>query len=385
MVIVPDRLSDFARKGELTERYYNPGNLFDHVHIVMTNDDSPDPEPLQRLAGRAQLHLHRVPLGTSFFLKTLGWRPSLVRRALRDVTLDLISSARPQLIRCHGAHLNASIALVAKREAAIPYIVSLHNHPRADRRYSRLSAKERILGPFAKQLHQQALRNADAVCAVYESLMEYLADMGVARRNLAYNVVAPDNSLRVKTDYTLKDPVQLVSVSRQIPGKNPENIIRAMTHIHEAHLTLIGYGILHSDLKKLVDELGLNERVAFKKSMPNNVLCASLREYDVVVAHNDLYGIPKTLIESFLAGMPTIVNRPGGGQTVKELSPDICLLVDNSEAGYRDALRRMLADPVLRERLGRSGRTEAIKLWDPSATEARYASIYREVLEGPSS
>ena len=51
MVLIPDRLSDLVSKGEITERYYNPGNLFDEVHIVMTNDDKPDPVALQKMVG----------------------------------------------------------------------------------------------------------------------------------------------------------------------------------------------------------------------------------------------------------------------------------------------------------------------------------------------
>src|SRR5580704_18008108 len=38
-VIVPDRLSALVSKGEVTQRYYNPGNLFRVVHLFMTNDD----------------------------------------------------------------------------------------------------------------------------------------------------------------------------------------------------------------------------------------------------------------------------------------------------------------------------------------------------------
>ena len=43
MVIVPDRLSELAEKGEVTRRYYNPGDLFDEVDLVLVNDDRPDP------------------------------------------------------------------------------------------------------------------------------------------------------------------------------------------------------------------------------------------------------------------------------------------------------------------------------------------------------
>ena len=43
MVLIPHALSDLVAKGEVTERYYNPGDLFREVHIVLTNDDRRPP------------------------------------------------------------------------------------------------------------------------------------------------------------------------------------------------------------------------------------------------------------------------------------------------------------------------------------------------------
>ena len=69
LVIINDRLSDLVRKGEITPRYYNPGGLFDEVHIVLTNDDRPDPTQLQTTVGRAILFLHNIAL-----IKPDTWR-----------------------------------------------------------------------------------------------------------------------------------------------------------------------------------------------------------------------------------------------------------------------------------------------------------------------
>lgn len=60
-VIIPDRLSALVEKGEVVARYYNPGNLFGEVHIVMTNDDRPEPALIQRMVGGAKLVLHNLP------------------------------------------------------------------------------------------------------------------------------------------------------------------------------------------------------------------------------------------------------------------------------------------------------------------------------------
>jgi len=67
LVIIPDRLSALIEKGEVVTRYYNPGNLFDEVHIMMTNDDKPDPKLVQPMIGKAKLFLHNISPPRSFF------------------------------------------------------------------------------------------------------------------------------------------------------------------------------------------------------------------------------------------------------------------------------------------------------------------------------
>ncbi len=98
MVIIPDRLSDIIAKGEVTARYYNPGELFREVHIVMTNDDAPDAEQAQVLVGNAKLVPHNLPAGGSLFLRTLGWRPGLLNRWGHHA-VELARALKPQLVR----------------------------------------------------------------------------------------------------------------------------------------------------------------------------------------------------------------------------------------------------------------------------------------------
>ncbi len=52
--IITDRLSHLEGKGEMTSRYYNPGEVFDDVHILMTNGDTPNPKNLQKNGRQCQ-------------------------------------------------------------------------------------------------------------------------------------------------------------------------------------------------------------------------------------------------------------------------------------------------------------------------------------------
>ena len=114
LVLITDRLTQLINKGEVTDRYYNPGDLFTDVHLVLCNDDAPDPRALQRMVGTARLTVHTLPAGISLFARTIGWRPTLLKNwAAGAVTLA--REVRPSLVRCHGASINAYAALMIRR------------------------------------------------------------------------------------------------------------------------------------------------------------------------------------------------------------------------------------------------------------------------------
>jgi glycosyltransferase involved in cell wall biosynthesis len=378
MVIIPDRLSDLAAKGEITARYYNPGDLFDEVHIVMTNNDRPDPGPLAKTVGLARLFLHNLPLPS--FVLTLGWQPRLIRNWVR-AGINLARQIRPALIRTHGNYGNGYLAAQIKKHLGIPLVVSLHTHPDVSQRRAtpwRANWKRRLALEAMVKFEIETLKSADWVLPVYESIRGYARRRGAKRLEVCYNVINPE-FLRPKEFYALHRPPRIISVSRQIPGKNPENLIRAMARLPEAELTLVGDGEGHAHLQEVARECGLAPRVTFRPRVPNDELCPLLPEFDLFAAHSDYWEISKSVLEPLLTGLPVVLNlRPG--EPVPELQGDFLLLVDNTPEGYAQALTRLLTDDRFREDLGRRAYAHAQARWSPKVTEAKYVEIYRSLL-----
>lgn len=374
MVIIPDRLSDLITKGEVTERYYNPGEYFREVHIVLTNDDRPDPSAVQQMVGEAHLQIHNLPTDRHFFVRTLGWRRRLMGHWTAKA-VDLARVIKPQLVRCHGAAYNALAASEINRKLGIPYVVSLHTNPDGHVGLSTIHRFQRFL---ANKLAYAGLREAAVALPVYESIRPYLERLGIARIELAYNVVSPALTSS-KSDYQLHDPIQIISVGRQLVGKNPVSIIKAMVGLPGAQLTLVGDGPLHNKLQAMVDRAGIRNRVTFLRSLPNNELCRRLAEYDLFVVQTEFWEVPKTVLEGMLAGLPVIINAPNPNY-VPEINSAVALLVDNNSDGYLLGLKKLIANDALRESLGREAERYAREKWDPVKTEARYVQIYRTLL-----
>ena len=377
IVAFTEAISEWIAKGEVVDRYLNPGDLFDEVHVLLTNRDQPPMEAVQRMSGRADVHVHNLPLPRKAMLRTLAWRPRLLRGWAQGA-VEIAREVKPSLVRCHGAWHNALAASEIQRELGIPYVVSLHINPDEDVRGRPQERVDWLQWRAIKAIEGHTLRRADLVLPVYEPIVPYLKRLGVERYEVAYNMLNT-SSLRTKDDYTLNDPVEVISVGRQFEAKNPENLIRAVAGIDGGRLSLIGGGPLHDQLREVAHESGAGDRIDFMSALSNDEVCARLAAADVFAVHSEYWELAKTVIEALLTGLPVVINRRTG-DPVPELSDDLCVYVDDDPSAWRMALESLIADDERRESLGRRAREHAQAHWAPEVTEKRFVEIYERVM-----
>ncbi len=378
MVIVTDRLSVLARKGEIHPRYYNPGDLFEEVHIVMTNDDIIQPEAIQRTVGTAIPYVHNLPAGKALFFSSLGYRPPLLDRWATD-GVRLAKQINPDLIRCHGNSVNAYLAVRVKKELGIPLVVSMHANPDIDVRgpFARSLARK-IYGEAHKSVEKAALKSADHFIAVYSPIIPYLRNNRVRAYSLVFNAVGYGSEM--KKDYRLHQPVRCLCVGRQdAREKDPTQIIEAIAELPGVHLTLVGTGNLHEKLKTLAATLNCSDRCEFVSGLDNEAVLKLMQDSDIYVFNLISLGISKTMMEAALIGLPIIVNRGPYG-LAEEIDGDWLVKTENTKLGYVKALQSLIEDSVGREALGRRAHEHASTHWSPVAMEDRVVALYRRYL-----
>ena len=378
MVIVSDALNAVVKKGEVTTRYYNPGGFFDEVHILATNDDRANPSDLQTTVGRAELFLYNMPLPRRAFIRSLGYRPWLLKQWARTGVL-LARQIMPDLVRCYGNSFNGYLGVEIKHALGIPMIVSLHSHPEESRAEAP-DWKFRLVARMHTTIEDMALRNADLVLPVYQSIASYAESRGAKNVRVVYNVL--NSHLTRKRSYELHDPVRIVSVGRLYGGKNPENIIRAVADL-DAHLTLVGDGPLLEYLKGVTRECGAEHKATFCRAISNDELCEMLPEFDIFAAHSVYSGPPKAVLEPLLTGLPVVLNH-SDDHPCPELAKGEgkwVLLVKNTKEDYLRAFRRLIEDHELREQLGRRAYAHAQEHWAPSKMEAEVVGIYSKLTQ----
>jgi len=119
-------------------------------------------------------------------------------------------------------------------------------------------------------------------------------------------------------------------------------------------------------------------KVNFIKRMANDELCEITPSFDIFAVHCDYDGIPKTVLEASLAGMPFIINKRKDSP-IPEYKDGWVALVENSPAGYAGAIQK-LASETERQNLGKKAEKYAHSNWNPQQTESRYANLYKRLM-----
>ncbi|MDX3778469.1 glycosyltransferase family 4 protein [Streptomyces europaeiscabiei] len=178
----------------------------------------------------------------------------------------------------------------------------------------------------------------------------------------------------VRARLGLTDRPVVVCVSRLVPRKGQDTLIRAMPGIlaeePDAVLLIVGGGPYDKELRRLAHETGVAASVRFTGAVPWSELPAHYGAGDVFAmpcrtrrGGLDVEGLGIVYLEASATGLPVVAGDSGG-------APDAVL---EGETGWvvrggspEDAAERivtLLGDPELRARMGQRGREWVEEKW----------------------
>jgi phosphatidylinositol alpha-1,6-mannosyltransferase len=242
--------------------------------------------------------------------------------------------------------------------------------------------------PGAKSMLRRIARGADVVTYLGEytrvRLDRAIGDLTTLERlppgvdTEAYTPTVSGQAVRLK--YRLVGRPVIVCVSRLVPRKGQDTLIRALPRIRrevpDAALLIVGGGPYRSTLEALAREEGVGQHVVFTGSVSWSDLPAHYAAGDVFAmpcrtrrGGLDVEGLGIVYLEASATGLPVIGGDSGG-------APDA---VREDETGYVvsghdldslvDRVSMVLGDPALARRLGDAGRAwvEAEWRWENQA------------------
>ena len=153
----------------------------------------------------------------------------------------------------------------------------------------------------------------------------------------------------------------ILAASRLVPQKDLPMLLESFRLLRaecSARLLILGDGELRQSLEERARDLGIAEDVDFLGFVVEAP--AFMKRCTVFALSSRYEGLPVALIEAMACGVPAVsTDCPSGPGEIITHERDGLLVPVRDAAALAGALKRLLDDPGLRERLGRAGQERA--------------------------
>ncbi|MBR0343309.1 MAG: glycosyltransferase [Oscillospiraceae bacterium] len=296
------------------------------------------------------------------------------RARIRSVPFDIVHS--------HSPFVTGFEALRIATKLDIPLVSTFHSKYYDD--FLKLTHSEAVSKIGVKTIIDY-YDQCDEVWAVSSSTAEVLESYGykgtITVMENGSDLLPPDkqgNPSELKAIYDIPDLPTLLFVGQMNWKKNILLILEAVAKLKQEGLTceliLVGMGPDENEIRRKVDELGLNENTKIPGHVEDiSVLDGFYRLADIFVFPSIYDNAPMVVREAARAGTPPILARESSAAEIVEdgVNGRLC---ENDVDDLARVIREMLADPKALEAMGEKARTTIPKPWDTiiDKVEARY-------------
>lgn len=325
-----------------------------------------------------------------------GVRPVMITTLEREISplgdlvtlirlIMLLRRYRPQIVHTHLAKAGL-LGRIAARLVGTPVVVHTF-HGNVLRGYfagwqSRLFLlTERLLA-----------RITTRIIAISPQQQREIVELGIAPPEkvveiplgLDLQAFAERGSSQLRSELGLRADAPLVTaVARLEPIKGVDVFVEAAAAVArvraEVQFLVVGDGAERVPLERLVDRLGLSQRVRFLGWRPDLPDIYAGSDVIVLTSHNE--GTPVSLIEALAAGRAVVATNVGGVPDLLGASERGVLVPDGDIDAIGRAIGHLLSDPARREELGRRGQRYVRAHFDVARLIADIDLLYRELLD----
>lgn len=296
-------------------------------------------------------------------------------RAYRAL-LALFRAEKPDLVHAHMP-ISGLIARVAAKRAGVPRIAYtchgfLFNQPGPFWRRGLSLVLEWLGGRMTDRFFTVSAEEAEDARRLHIH-REAMAVLNGRDPAVFHPDAAARSALRAEFGAAENDCVVVV-VSRLVRHKGHPELLRAMEQVPGAVLWVVGERLASDHGEDLEPHFARAEAVLGRRLVRlgyRDDVARVLAAADVFALPSHFEGLPMSIIEAMLSGLPVVATDVRGPreQVVPE---ETGLLVPPVEDGpLADALARLAGDPALRLRMGEAGRARALDLFDESRVVGR--------------
>jgi L-malate glycosyltransferase len=146
-------------------------------------------------------------------------------------------------------------------------------------------------------------------------------------------------------------------------------------------LRIAGTGPLLADLKRLVDQLGLGDRITFLGRLERGEIAALYHSSHAMLNPSRVDNMPNSVLEALACGLPVITTNVGGIPYIVTHEQTALLVPPDNPEQMADALVRLYTDSALGDRL-RDGGCREVRQYAWREVSPRWLSLYEACRAG---
>lgn len=271
-------------------------------------------------------------------------------------TRSLIKQYEPSILQVHSVGTYGLLGILAgsRKMVVTPW--------GSDVIYGKLSPLKRPI--ISRVLHAASLITCDALHMKYE-----IEAFGVPEKKINIinfgidtNRFAPlERNIDIRGSYNLGEDLTIVSLRNFETVYDIPTLLNAIPFVlskfPQTKFLIIGRGSLESELKTIVDSLGVRDAVRFIGFVQNDLLPLTLSSMDIYVSSSmSDAGIAASTAEAMACQLPAVITDSGENSSwIINGQNGYLVEVKNSRA-MAEAIICLIADPKKRAEFGKKGR-----------------------------
>jgi glycosyltransferase involved in cell wall biosynthesis len=238
------------------------------------------------------------------------------------------------------------------------------------------------------RMQVRVVKQLPAVLTVsHNSKADINAQMHVPLERLTVVPVGVDHTVfKPYGDVIKKKGRLMVTSSSDVPMKGLVPLLEAIAKLRaerEIDLVVIGQPKAKGRVAATIERLGLTDIVTTISGVSDEELARLYGEAEVAIVPSLYEGFSLPAIEAMSCGVPVVATTGGALPEVVGTSGETGLLVEpNDPDALVGAIRQLLDDAALRERLGAAGRQRVIERFTWEVTARGTAACYDAILTG---
>jgi glycosyltransferase involved in cell wall biosynthesis len=307
-----------------------------------------------------------IPSYSLFNLKRLRWLVGFLKESKIDV------------VQTHLMYANI-LGSVAAHRAGLPVICTLHStHVKSGFKAGLLKRLEDYcLQRFATRI----LAVGDMVASAHQGHYEGRDVDVIANGIPEMEEVSDSERARVRSEFGVNGQPIVITVGRFSTSKGYEDMIEAFKLLQQKNLQtkllMVGSGSTQPAIRSQIEKLGLDESVILTGERHD--IPQLLASSDVFASSSHREGLPLSVLEAMMAGLPIVATSVGDIPNVVTGETGVIVPPHQPEM-LAAALEELLTDADRRQNMGRAARERALQEYSVDVWMKRHLELYEDVI-----